>query len=253
MPSSLRPERAFALLEVAIALAVLALALAALAVPLASHVQMRRMDEARRQLDEARDAILGFASAHGRLPCPATPASRGHEAFAAGGNALDGRCADSHGGLLPAAALALAPLDAEGFLRDPWASPANRLRYAVHTGAINGVPQALTSAGGMARATLAGLGDAPHYLFVCATGAAAGPAGCGPAANQLTRRAAFVVLSAGPNAPQSPAATHDEARNLDGDASFVAREPGADGFDDLVSWGSVHLLVSRLVAAGRLP
>jgi len=253
MPSSRHPDRGFALLEVVIALAVLALALTALAVPLASQVQMRRFDEARRQLEEAREAILGFAAAHGRLPCPATAATRGYEAFAAGGDPSNGRCADFHGGFLPAAALALGPLDDEGFLRDPWTTRANRVRYAVHAGTINGVLQPLTSAAGMARATLPGLGEAAHYLFVCASGATAGPSGCGPAANQLTRRAAFVVLSLGPNAGEAPAPGGEESRNLDADAAFVSREAAADGFDDVVQWGSIHLLVHRLVAAGRLP
>ena len=253
MRSPPRPDRGFSLLEVAIALAVLALALTALAVPLAGQVHARRMDEARRLLDEARDALLGFAAAHGRLPCPATADSRGHEAYAPGGDASNGRCADFHGGFLPAAALALAPLDAEGYLRDPWGTATNRLRYAVHAGTINGVTHALTSAGGMSRATLPGLGDAPHYLYVCAAGTAASPAGCGPAANQLTRRAAFLVLSPGPNAWQAPAAGSDEARNLDGDAAFVSRDAAEGGFDDLLQWGSIHLLVHRLVAAGRLP
>jgi prepilin-type N-terminal cleavage/methylation domain-containing protein len=253
MRSSPRRSPGFSLLEVAIALAVLALAMSALAVPLAGQLQARRAAEASRQLDEAREALLGFAAAHGRLPCPATVASRGNEAFAPGGDALNGRCADFHGALLPAAALALAPLDGEGFLRDPWGTSANRVRYAVFGGTINAIPQALTSAGGMARATLPGLGDAPHYLHVCVAGAPAAPSGCGPASSQLTRRAAFVVLSAGPNAAHEPAAGSDEARNLDGDGSFVSREGAEGGYDDIVQWGSLHLLVHRLVAAGRLP
>jgi prepilin-type N-terminal cleavage/methylation domain-containing protein len=86
--------RGFSLLEIALALAILAIGLAALAVPLASQVQVRRMDEARRQLAEARDAVLGFAAAHGRMPCPATMATRGHEAFAHDGDSANGRCAD---------------------------------------------------------------------------------------------------------------------------------------------------------------
>jgi prepilin-type N-terminal cleavage/methylation domain-containing protein len=243
--------RGFSLLEVAIALAILAIGLTALALPLAAQVQARRMDEARRQLAEARDAVLGFAAAHGRLPCPATNATRGQEAFAPDGDSANGRCADFHGGFLPAAALGMAPLDEAGFLRDPWATGANRLRYAVHAGAVGGVPQALTRTGGMAQATLGGLGAAPHYLYVCANGATVDAAGCGPAANQLTRRAAFVLLSAGPNGASAPGA--DEARNLDGDGVFVAREAAEAGFDDLLEWGSIHLVVHRLVTAGRLP
>jgi type II secretory pathway pseudopilin PulG len=254
MPWSPRPEEgAFSLLEAMIALTVLAVAAAALAIPLAAQLQLRRLDEARRQLDEARDAVLGFAAANGRLPCPATLASRGEEAFTAGADAATGRCADFHSGYLPGAALGLAPLDEAGFVRDPWQSPASRVRYAVHGGTINAVPHALTRSGGMQQATLAGLGNAPHYLYVCASGESAGPAGCGPAANQLTRRAAFVLLSPGANASLPAPAQGDEARNLDGDAAFVAREAREGGFDDLVRWGSIHLVVHRLVSAGRLP
>lgn len=254
MRSSPRRDLAgFSLLEVVIAICVAAILAAGLAIPLAAQLQVRRADEARRQLEEARDALLGFAAAHGRLPCPAIAASRGEEAFAAGGDAANGRCADFHAGLLPAAALGLAPLDDAGFLRDPWQASANRVRYAVHGGTVNGVAQALTRAGGMQSATLPGLAAAPHYLYVCAAGEGAGASGCGPAANQLTRRAAFVLLSTGPNAAAGSAASPEEARNLDGDASFVSHEPSASGFDDVVHWASIHLLVHRMVSAGRLP
>jgi prepilin-type N-terminal cleavage/methylation domain-containing protein len=243
----------FTLLELVVVLFVAAILASALAVPAEAQLQAMRAQEARRQLDEWRDTLLGFAASHGRLPCPATEASGGEEAFAPGGDALNGQCADFHGGFLPAASLGLAPLDASGFARDPWATQANRVRYAVHSGAINGVARALTRVNGMQQATLAALGDAPAYLFVCASGETAGPSGCGPAANQLTRRAAFVLLSLGPNAPMPPAPASDEARNLDGDASFVSHERRADGFDDLVHWASIHLLAHRMVAAGRLP
>jgi len=243
----------FSLLELVIAMAVAAVLATALAIPLASQLQLARASEARRQLDEARDALLGFASAHGRLPCPAINASRGEEAFAPGGDAGNGRCADFHGGFLPGATLGLAPLDDAGFVRDPWQTPANRVRYAVHGATVNGVDRALTRANGMQAATLSGLGGAPHYLFVCATGEGAGPGGCGPAANQLTRRAAFVLVSAGPNAALAPAPGSEEALNLDGDASFVARDATAQGFDDVVHWASINSMIHRMVSAGRLP
>lgn len=253
MPSPRRPRlAAFSLLEVAIALTVLAILATGLAIPLAAQLQARRADEARRQLEEARDALYGFAAMHGRLPCPAVAASRGEEAFAAGGDAANGRCAEFHAGLLPAAALGLAPLDEAGFLRDPWQSNANRVRYAVHAGTVNGVARALTRADGMQAASLAGLAAPAQYLLVCSSGEGANAAGCGAAANQLTRRAAFVVLSPGPNAAAASPGP-DEARNLDGDAAFVSREAGASGFDDVVLWGSIHALAQRMVAAGRLP
>lgn len=243
----------FALLEVWIALVVLALLLGGLAMPLAAQVQMRRAEELARQLEEARDAVMGFAATQGRLPCPAVEGD-GNEAFAPSADASTGACADFYAGYLPAATLGLHGVDAQGFARDPWATPANRLRYAVFGGAVNGVANALTRTDGMRSATLAGLGAAPHFLFICSSGAEAGPSGCGPASRQLTRRAAFVIFSLGANATQAPGS--DEARNLDGDAAFVSRPASGvagDAYDDVLLWVPIHLVTHRLLLAGRLP
>lgn len=252
--------RGFSLLEVLLALAVLTLALGGLAMPLATQVALRRQAETQRTLDEAREALLGFAALHGRLPCPASPASRGNEAFAPGGSALDGRCERFHDGLLPAASLGLAALDDEGYLRDAWGhTPASRIRYAVFGSgeSLGGVSNALTRTNGMRAATLLSLGSAPHYLYVCHASAGASLSDCGPAANQVTRRAVFVLISAGPNAHRAPAPGSDEARNQDSTPVFVSRHTGAVGdlaaFDDVLTWASAATLASRLIAAGRLP
>jgi prepilin-type N-terminal cleavage/methylation domain-containing protein len=247
---------AFTLLEMMIALAIAALVAAGFALPLAAQVQMRRYEETRRSLDEAREALLGFAVANARLPCPASDSSAGLESFAAGGDAANGNCSNFYDGFLPGAALGLGPLDSQGFVRDAWGSPRNRIRYAVFGGgaAVNGVANALTRANGMQAATLGGLGGASHFLFICSSAAGTSGSGCGAASNQLTRRAAFVLLSLGPNAPATPAAGSDEARNLSAEPVFVYREPGGNGdFDDLIQWVPVHIVVSRLVVAGRLP
>lgn len=207
---------------------VLAILAAGLSMPLATQVQLRRAAETRLLLDEAREALLGFAAAHARLPCPANSASRGLESFAAGGDPANGRCASFDDGFLPAATLGLAALDEEGFLRDAWFTQANRIRYAVYgADPVNGVDHALTRSGGMQAATVTGLGAVPHYLIICASGSGAPAASCGPAANQLTRRAVLVVHSIGPDA--------------------------ANPSDDLVTWVPLPILVSRMVAAGRLP
>lgn len=239
-------------------LLILAILAAGITIPLTAHLNLRRAEDTRRLLDEAKEALLGFAAAHSRLPCPASASSRGAESFAPGGNAGNGACETFHGGYLPAATLGLAPVDAEGFARDAWAGPANRIRYAVFGGgsAVNGIANPLTRTHGLQSATLSGLAAAPAYLFICASGAQANASGCGPATQQLTRRAAFVLLSAGPNAAEPRPAGSDEARNLDGDAVFVSREgssvPGQE-FDDVLHWVTIHLVVSRMVAAGRLP
>ena len=250
----MRRNRGFTFLELAIAMLVLAVLMAGLAMPLAAQVAQRRADETARRLDHAREALLAFAAVHARLPCPADGTGGGNEAFAAGSGAHDGRCADFHGGYLPAATLGLPGLDAQGYLRDAWETPASRIRYAVAGNTVAAIPAALTRASGMQAASIAALGAEPAYLFVCASGTAAGPNGCGPAANQLTRRAAFVLVAAGANATDASPGP-DERRNTDADAVFVQRpqSEGPGGFDDLVTWVPIHLLVSRLVTAGRLP
>jgi prepilin-type N-terminal cleavage/methylation domain-containing protein len=256
---AVRARRAFTLVEVMVALAVVAMLLGALSIPLAAQLQARRAAQTARLLEEAREALLGFAVANGRLPCPSTAEGRGQESFASGGSAADGRCADFHAGFLPAAALGLSPLDAEGFLRDAWATgPRNRVRYAVFGNglALNGVANPLTRTNGLQAATLSGLGNAAHFLFICSDASLANGAGCGPAANQLTRRAAAVLLSTGANGSSPPVPGSDEARNLGGDGVFVHREAStAQGheYDDQVQWLPVPLLVNRMVVAGRLP
>lgn len=248
--------KGFALLEIGVALLVLAVLASGLAVPLAAQVEMRRRGAAQRQLEEARDALMGFAAAQGRLPCPASAASAGQESFAPGGDATNGACSNYYDGFLPAATLGLAGLDDEGFARDPWNGPANRVRYAVFGGTVNGVASPLTRTDGMQAATLSGLGAASHYLIVCSTGVAASGAGCGPASRQLTRRAAFLVMSRGAGGSSTPPAGSDAARNLDGDEVFVAHEPGVRSgvaFDDIALWMPIHLVTHRLIVAGRLP
>ena len=256
-PTLERASSGFALLEVWIMLVVLAVLLGGLTLPLAAQVQMRRQEELRRQLEDARDALMGFAATQGRLPCPAIDGGNGLEAFAAGADASTGACADFYGGYLPAATLGLHGVDGEGFARDPWAGPRNRIRYAVFGAAtVNGVANPLTRTDGMRAATLAGLGNASHYIFICSTGREASASGCGPASLQLTRRAAFVIFSLGPTASATPAAGSDEARNLDGDAVFVSREASlaaGSEFDDVLLWVPIHLVTHRLIVAGRLP
>lgn len=248
--------RAFTLIEIMMVLLILTVLATGLAIPLATQVAMHRHEETRRILEDAREAVLGFASVHGRLPCPASATSNGLESFALDGDALNGRCLGFHDGFLPAASLGLAPLDSQGYLRDGWMTPDNRVRYAVYGGDAGGIPQVLTRANGMKTATLAGLGAASNYLTICASGAGVNASGCGAAANQLTRRAAFVLLSLGPNAPLVSQPGSDEARNLDADAVFVSHEistaPGNE-FDDYLTWVTINLVASRLVMAGRLP
>lgn len=248
----------FTLLEVMVVMLVMTILLAGIAVPIGAQVAMHRHEETRHLLDDAREATLGFAATNGRLPCPASAESRGQESFAPGGDALNGNCSNFHDGFLPAATLGLSPLDGKGFARDGWGTEANRIRYAVFGSGrtVGGVANPLTRANGMRQATLASLGEAPGYLVICNSGAAITGSDCGMAANQLTRRAAFVLLSLGANAPARPSPGSDESRNVDGNGVFVSHEasgqPGNE-YDDILAWVPLNILASRMLAAGRLP
>ena len=70
-------SRGFSLVELSVALLIIALLLAGALIPLSSQIEVRNTAETQRNMDSIRDAIVGFAQANGRLPCPAngsTPA-----------------------------------------------------------------------------------------------------------------------------------------------------------------------------------
>jgi prepilin-type N-terminal cleavage/methylation domain-containing protein len=71
MPAVSIPSRGFTLAELAIAMVIVALLLASALWPLSTQMEMRAISDTQRTMDEIREAIIGFALANGRLPCPA--------------------------------------------------------------------------------------------------------------------------------------------------------------------------------------
>jgi prepilin-type N-terminal cleavage/methylation domain-containing protein len=245
-------QRAFSLIEVAVVLVILTVLLTGLAMPIAAQMQMRRHEETRKLMEEAREALLGFAAANGRLPCPSASASNGRESFctsSTGGCAptsvpqAHGKCSTFYAGFLPGSTLGLAPLDHEGFVLDGWNS---RLRYAVRD---SGPEHALTAAGGIKAISMSTLSDR-DYLVLCGAANGVTANSCGTS-TLLTDKAPFLLMSTGPS-PQSPSTDPDEAENLDGDLVFISHGLTAE-FDDVVTWASLHTLFSRMIAAGKLP
>ena len=201
-------------------------------------------NETQKRLGDIRDALTGFVTANGRLPCPASAATSGVENPAGGGS-----CVNPWDGFLPAVTLGITPTDAQGYAIDGWGNP---IRYAVTT--ANG--NAFTTANGI---TTAWSGVLVPDLRVCNT--ATGLSGSGGSAEcaagtKLTDTAVAVIYSRGKNGGVTPTGT-DEAANGNADRLFVSHTPtpasGGNEFDDLVTWLSPNILYNRMISAGKLP
>ena len=272
--------RGFSLIEIAVVLVILSFLLATIAVPITAQLNQRRVSETQRLLDLAQQALVGYASANGRLPCPATDGvtigavnSLGDERFAsAADNAATGKC-EYWAGYLPAVALGLSPVDSEGFMIDAWGLRQNRIRYAVWGSdvvPVNAVFYPFTKTDGMKAATSTFLADGnKKFIFVCqsapvgvplpASGVAGASNACGAGVVGLTDKTPAVIYSLGANAATGGTGT-DEVFNVKTTATqtyaFVSHLPTAgptNEFDDIVNWLSLNVLLNSMQTAGKLP
>lgn len=246
-------QQGVSLVELAIGLLILSLIIGGLLVPLATQVEQSRVSQTQRQIEDIREALIGFALANGRLPCPATPTSEGRESPAGGG-----ACAAPFNGLVPAVTLGLSQVDAQGYAIDAWGLTQNRIRYAVSVGSGS----AFTTAGQMRQVGMSAL---TSDLQVCSSGAgitgSGNSANCGPG-QALSINAVAVIYSLGANAATGGTSV-EEAQNpnpngSNNDRAFVSRVRAGAGataaeFDDLVTWLSPNVLYARMVSGGQLP
>ena len=248
----------FTIIELAITLAIIGVLAGAVLVPLVTQVAQRNRAATERTLEQVKEALLGYATATGRLPCPATDTSNGLEAFAVTGTVSNGLCA-AFTGYLPAVTLGFTPVDNQGFATDAWGTTQNRIRYAVSNQTINTIANPFTRVNGMRSATAAQMSTA-LLLYVCNSGAGvvAGTS-CGTAV-KLTDNAPVVVWSVGANAATGGTSVDElENPNPNGgsaDRIFVSRSvqnTSGSEFDDVVTWIPVGNLVSRMVVGGQLP
>ena len=246
----------FTLVEMAMVLLIVGLLLGGGLSVISTQIEQQKIKDTQKVLEDAREALIGFAAANGRLPCPASAASNGIESPAGGSTSVI-PCSNPYNGFLPAATLGMSGLDANGYLLDGWQGSANRVRYAVTTAITPGAnANAATSPNGIRTATLATYAVAPN-LRVCgsATGITATTCGAAPA---LTTTAVAVFFSLGAKAKTGVAGGIDEAANQNADQVFVSHAPvdigGTNGeFDDILTWIPSAILFNRMLQAGSLP
>lgn len=220
--------RGFSLVELAVALTIIALLLGMLIVPLSTQVDQQRVSETQRQLEQIREAVIGFAIATGRLPCPATPTTSTSTAGSGTENKPAATCGILEG-VVPWTTLGVPETDAWG----------RRFTYRVTTAFADDATGGLSSS-----FLITDAGD------ITVTNGAANIATSIPA----------VIVSHGKNGAGAyfsdgarlAVGVGDELENADVDVTFVSRLNAPD-FDDMLLWVSPNILKSRMVAAGRLP
>lgn len=215
-------QQGFTLLEMAVVMVVLGLLLGGILIPLSTQMEKQNRDETQRTLQDIQDALIGYAMANGRLPCPDTD----------GDGILDmgGTCSNVRG-TIPWVDLGVGKEDA-------WGQP---FIYRV-TGSFADN----TDGTGCGTATTGVSFELCSVADINILDAAAG----NPVANQVPA----MVVSQGKNWAITTSA--DENENTDNDTTFVDRTYSAKApptFDDQVIWVSPNILKARLVSAGRLP
>ncbi|MBU1689728.1 MAG: prepilin-type N-terminal cleavage/methylation domain-containing protein [Gammaproteobacteria bacterium] len=253
MKSYLHKSSGFTLVEMAIVLVIVGLLLGGLLMPLAAQVEQRRIGETQKALEEIKEALIGFAIANGRLPCPAsatiqtgaTGAGLEPAPFVAAG------CTNV-AGALPWATLGVNETDAWG----------KRYTYRVTREFTRTIPQITFASCAvpppsnptLAAFALCSQGD----MTLLSTGGG----------SILSSTVPVVVISHGkngngayyPQGTQLPLGTDvDEQDNqlitagtATANANFVSKTPTAT-FDDIVIWLSPNILFNRMVTAGKLP
>lgn len=221
-------QRGFTLIELAVGLAVIALVLGMMMVPLGTQFDQQHIGDTQRQLNIVSEALIGFAVANGRMPCPAT-ANVANSTANAGTEARTGTACTLAEGVLPWTTLGINETDAWGRrftyrVTSAWADDAT-------AGALSSF--ALTDDGTITVTN----GSANIATNVVAVVVSHGKNGAGAYQTDGTR------LTLG---------TGDELENADSDTTFVSRINAPD-FDDLLMWLSPAVLKARMVASGRLP
>lgn len=235
---SIRVNQGFTLVEMAIVLMIVALLLGGLLPTVTSQIEQQRNNETNKQLADIKEALIGFALVNGRLPRPAISATDGAERAAC---ATAAACT----GFIPWATLGTSKLDSWGKI----------IRYSVTPNFAN-APFTLSTT--VATKTVQTDSITSTYL-VGQTPPCLTTNQCAPAVIFSHGKNNFGTNDSGNALADSSTTNTDEGTNNTSTDNFFSRIPSnntaANGgeFDDIVVWIPLNTLMSRMVAAGRLP
>lgn len=241
--------------------------------PLTVQMEQHNVTATRTTIANVQEALIGYAMANGRFPCPAVAGANGVEAFAAGGTATNGKCANFTGaGFVPGVTLGISPTNANGYVLDGWNNP---IRYAIAPitddaaatyvfTKLNGMKLANSAACipncGMSwiAAQVPPLPPLSILLSICNTSTGIANGTCSGAATTITTSAVLVVYSQGKNFATGGVGADEAVNQNGGSTAFIDHTPtpssAANGeYDDIMSWVSSNTVFSRMVQAGQLP
>lgn len=237
--SAPRRPAGFSLVEMAVVLTIVTLLLGGMLLPMSAQQDMRQRTATQKSLSDIQEALSGYAAVNGRLPRPATSASNGAE--------NPTLCADDAActGFIPWATLGVDKVDAWNKL----------LRYSVTPDFANASITLTT----LTNRTVQTRDSAGTLTYL------AGQANCNSTTSPCIAAVIFShgnyrwgTTENGAALADGSTTNTDEDANHNGPLNYVSRTPtaatGLGGeFDDLVVWLPPHTLISRLIAAGRLP
>lgn len=121
--NTINKNKGFTLIEVAVVLMIFGLLFSILMPSLYFLTEKRKFDQTNSRLAIVKDALINFSVVNQRLPCPATPNSKG-----VGMQKSTGECEQNYTGFVPAMELGLSEINHDGFILDGWGNP---IKYAV--------------------------------------------------------------------------------------------------------------------------
>jgi len=257
----MRRNKGFSLVELAVALAIIALLIAGALIPLSTQMDVRNVADTRRTMESIREAVMGFAQANGRLPCPADGTVAVGVA-GAGTEQVSGTVCTAAFGTVPWVTLGVPETDGWNRRFSYWVSPVFSDAISLNTFGCAPTPTPMQSSFALCSLgtlTVNTRKESDHS--VTAVGLVL------PAVIISHGKNGFGAYTPGGGPRRAvPAGTDEAANATDAGTTFFSRTPtpsvsgcndAAAGpfceFDDIVMMISSSALIARMVAAGRLP